>query len=112
MSKGRKGKVFVGGHVMTTQRYMDTVVSALENNGNNWMTAQQMICWGSTNGLCEKLNSPRKSPSHPLWKILSMMSEDYERIERRKNKNGLFEYKLRKPKQIMINGEWYNFVDK
>lgn len=111
MSKGRKvgtGKVFVGGQVMTTQRYMDTAVAALENNGNNWMTTDQIVSWGYANGMCEHKNSRRLATTHPMWKIMSMMSSGKNKeVTFRYNAKGLLEYKLRNPKHIMVNGVLY-----
>lgn len=113
MSKGRKvgsGKVVVNGKVMTTQSYVNCVEQALINNGNNWMTTDQIISWGYANGLCERKNAPRRAVAHPMYKIMSMIIDNTTdiSIQRRLNNKGILEYQLKDPKHIMINGELYD----
>ena len=109
---GRKigtGHVIVNGNVMTKDNYRDAVIKSLMHNGNNWMTVNQMITWASENKIVEKKNAPRKGAAHPLYKIISnMMEENNKIIERKRNHiNGRFEYRLKDAKELYINGEPY-----
>lgn len=114
---GRKvgsGNVMVNGKIMTTQDYENVVVSALEHNGNNWMTVDQMVLWGSTHKMCEKKDAPREATTHPLWKVVSMMMYDVpfanRRLER-KREHGRYMYKLSDPTKVYVNGEEYDLTE-
>lgn len=108
MKKGRKigtGKVKVYGRVMTGNTYRQTIINAIKANGNNWMTVNQIVNWGSDNMFCERKNAPRLAKTHPMWKIMSnLYYEINSPVVRRRNKKGVFVYRLVEPSTINVDG--------
>ena len=104
------GNVVLNGRVLTTQDYKNAAIKALEANGNNWMTTRQIVSWASDNGLVENINRPRKASAHPMWKIMSIMSNDVTSpIKFRYNKKNRLEYQIKPEmvKTLYINGTRY-----
>lgn len=108
MKKGRKigtGKVKVYGQIMTGMAYRQTIINALKANGNNWMTVNQIINWGSDNKLCERKNAPRRAQVHPMWKIMTnLFREMNSPVVRHKNSKGVYVYRLVEPSTIRVDG--------
>lgn len=108
----RKSNVFVKGQRITGQMYRDAVVDALEHNANNYMTVDQMVSYGSSNGLFDKKSAYRLGNSHPLWKIVSNMSSEPNSIlEKSTNHKGILVYRLKQAKHLYINGIKYRLYD-
>lgn len=102
------GKVKVNGKTMTQKMYEDTVIAALEHNGNNWMTVNQIVLWGSTHKMCEKKDSPRQAQTHPMWKVISTMYETPSQSKLvRKREKGCYMYRLREPEKVYVNDECF-----
>ena len=111
MSKGRKlgtGNVKVNGETLSYKNYRNAIISSLKHNGNNPMTGSQITNWAAERKLVEKKNAARKGSSHPIYKHLSDMMKEKDRvIDRKKNENGIYEYYLIKCDELYINGVLY-----
>lgn len=78
MPRGRKvgtGKVLVGGKILTTQDYKDAVINTLKELKVP-VTTDTIISYASAKGWVDDRYRPRKAVSHPLYKILSIMTND------------------------------------
>lgn len=110
----RKCNVTVNGRLMTVENRKHAVIESLMMLGNNWSTTDTILSMAVANGLMEKKNDKRiKANSHPIWKIMSLMTERQPDmkdsiLEYRWNKKGLLEYRIRNAKQMFVNGELYD----
>lgn len=102
----RTCKVIVNGQLMTYNNRKKSVIECLEQLGNNWSTTDTILAKAVSMKLMEKKNDKRiKAHSHPIWKIMTTMSdEENSPLYKRFNKNGILEYKLKKPQNIYVNG--------
>lgn len=109
MARGRKPSVVVNGKLMTGQAYRQAIIETIEEMGNNFLPAAAIIEIAASRGKCERLKAPRQAHSHPIWKHLSIMTNntDPSPLMWRYNNYGLLEYKLKNPRRMFMNGEVY-----
>ena len=107
----RKCNVIVNGRLMTVETRKQAVLESLMRLGNNWSTTDTILSMAVSNGLMERKNDKHiKANSHPIWKIMSLMTEEpigkkTAPLEYRCNSKGLLEYRIRNPKHVYLNGE-------
>ena len=87
---------------------MCQVMRTLMNN-NRWMTANEIISWGSINCVMDpKTDHRRKAKSHPVFRILTAMTRENDphnvytgnlmrRVRKSGPEMGMYEYALRSP---------------
>lgn len=111
INMSRKCNVVVNGRLMTVETRKQAVLESLMRLGNNWSTTDTILSMAVSNGLMERKNDKRiKANSHPIWKIMSLMTEEpigkkTAPLEYRCNSKGLLEYRIRNPKHVYLNGE-------
>lgn len=103
------GPVVINGHTLTQKDYEKAVINTLQQNGNKWMTCEEMIEFASSKEWIDGKNYPRLAQAHPLYKILSDMMEGGNRvIERFKNIDGDWTYRLNSNFMNEQNVIWVN----
>lgn len=100
MARGRKegsGHVVVNGRVMTTQMYKDAAVSTIKEltkgKKNVWIATSTIIEHASNKLQMDTRNAKRRAASHPLYKIMTMLTDD-NKVKRRLGLRGRLEYRL------------------
>ena len=107
---GRKASVVVNGKLMTGKAYEQAIVETLEETGNNFLPTAAIISIAAGRGKVEPLNAKRRAHSHPIWKILSNMTDTPSKsiLDYRWNHQGLLEYRLKNPRRVMVNDSIVN----
>ena len=91
----RKSNVFVNGRVITGDDYRTAALQTLQTLGT-WVTTDTIISYASAQGWIDRRNHPRKAHSHPMYKIMSMMTGyPGAKVTWRYNSKNILEYKLK-----------------
>lgn len=94
---------------MIKSKFIQSQILFTLTNNKRWMTANEIISWGSINYLMDKKNnSQRKAKSHPVFRILTAMTRENDphnvytntltrRVRTSGPEMGMYEYTLNTP---------------